>query len=122
MYIEMNISVRGYGSRLSPRRLSRSLMFSAAAILAPAMILAAILPLASIHDAQGVDVNRATELTRRARELVVRGEAFQAIALLQSELHPANDPQAQAYLLFTRGWLEQKVAEDADADRAIQTQ
>lgn len=82
------------------------------------LILAAILPLASIHDAQGVDVDRATELTRRARELVVRGEAFQAIALLQSELHPANDPQAQAYLLFTRGWLEQKVAEDATADRA----
>ena len=60
------------------------------------------------------DDGRAAQLATVARDLAARGEAVQAVALVQAELAPTQEPQARSVLLFTLGWLEHQIA---DQDR-----
>src|SRR5687768_894922 len=93
----------------------------AARLLAPLcaalLLFAASGPTPAAGQAQGE--GRAAELAAVARDLAARGEALQAVALVQAELDPTVDPAPRSTLLFTLGWLEHQLA---DQDRARRMQ
>jgi tetratricopeptide (TPR) repeat protein len=63
------------------------------------------------------DDGRAAELAGIARDLAGRGEARQALALVQAELSSDLSPTGRATLQFTLGWLEHQLAEQDRAGR-----
>ncbi|MEM7309775.1 MAG: outer membrane beta-barrel protein [Planctomycetota bacterium] len=76
----------------------------------------AFLPASQDTEASG-ELERADRLAELARDLVERGEGYQALALVQSELAELEGAKARSYALFTLGWLEHQLAGQDAAER-----